>query len=369
MIEIQNKKNCCGCGACEQICPKRCISMKLDKEGFLYPHIDFNNCINCGLCNKTCQYINRTEKRNWPISQYYFIHNNETIRKKSSSGGVFICLAEEVIKQKGIVFGACFDKKFNVEISYADTLNECWKFVGSKYAQAQVGTAYRAAKKFLLENKIVLFSGTPCQINGLQHYLGKEYDNLIKLDLTCHGIPSPSIWKKYLKSVSGKYAVHSVNFKDKEVSGWNNYGLTIVGKRGNQERTLVSEGNRQNAYMKGFIQYLYNRPSCSNCASKGFSSSSDIMIGDFWNVEKYHSESMFNDNKGVSIALAISKKGNQYLQMLHAYGKIDSIPFEEVELNNMHTCIIKSACSHPFRCIFFILNNLEILSMKFKLTF
>lgn len=357
MIEIRDKKKCCGCGTCEQVCPRHCISMVSDKEGFLYPRIDLNKCVKCGLCDKVCQYINKTEKKNSPISQYYFVHNDELVRRKSSSGGVFICLAEEVIKQGGVVFGASFDEKFNVEISYAENLNECWKFVGSKYAQARVGNAYQLAKKFLLENRAVLFSGTPCQINGLEHYLGKKYDNLIKLDLTCHGIPSPSIWQKYLKSISGEYPILSVNFKDKEVSGWNNYGLTIVGRYGNKERVLVSEGNRQNTYMKGFIQYLYNRPSCSNCVSKSFSSGSDIMIGDFWNVEKYHSGSIFNDDKGVSIALAISEKGNKYLQKLRAYGQMDFIPFEEIEVGNLHACVVKSMNSHPFRAIFFLLNG------------
>lgn len=360
MIFVKNKKECCGCGACEQVCPKHCISMKCDKEGFLYPDVNLTDCINCGLCEKACQYINKREKKNQPLEQYYFIHGNDDIRRKSSSGGVFICLAEEVIKNNGVVFGASFDDSFNVEISYAENIKECWKFLGSKYAQAKVGNAYQLVKKFLVANRLVLFSGTPCQVNGLQHYLGKDYDNLIKLDFTCHGIPSPGIWKKYLSSIKGNYCIQSVNFKDKDVSGWNNYGITIVGKKNGEEKKLVSEGNRQNPYMKGFIQYLYNRPSCTNCASKSFSSSSDIMIGDFWNVEKYHSEPIFNDNKGVSIAMAVSEKGNEVLQKLYAYGRINPISLEELEMDRQHICILKSATQHPFRKVFFTLYHLNL---------
>lgn len=360
MIKIRNRKECCGCGACEQICPRRCISMMPDKEGFLYPEINSTNCVNCGLCEKACQYINNKNKNDSLQSQYYFIHNNEEIRGKSSSGGVFICFAEEIIKRKGVVFGACFDKNFDVEISYAETLEDCWKFVGSKYVQAKVGNAYQIAKKFLLENRIVLFTGTPCQINGLQHYLGRKYDNLVKLDFTCHAIPSPSIWKKYLGEIRGKHIIRSVNFRDKVVSGWNNYGLTITGKYNDSERTLVSEGNRQNSYMKGFLRYLYDRPSCSNCISRCFSSSSDIMIGDFWNVGKYHSESIFNDNKGVSIVLAISEKGNSLIHALGQYGKIERIAQEEVEMDKSHDCILKSASQHPFRKVFFFLNRIGL---------
>ena len=179
MICLNNKQECCGCGACEQICPKNCITMKRDGEGFLYPVVNEANCIKCGLCEKVCQYLT-PNSQGGILSSYYFIHNNDDVREKSSSGGVFICLAEEVIKNDGVVFGACFDDDFNVILSYAETLEDCWRFVGSKYVQAKVGNAYRQAKKFLLENRTVLFSGTPCQINGLQHYLGKTYDNLIK---------------------------------------------------------------------------------------------------------------------------------------------------------------------------------------------
>ena len=358
MINVKNRNECCGCGACEQICPKKCITMKTDKEGFLYPVVNQNNCINCGLCEKACQYANLSKKKDSPLAQYYFINEDDDIRKKSSSGGVFICLAEETIKKGGVVFGASFDKNFDVEISYAQTLDECWKFVGSKYVQAKVGNAYKQAKSFLNENRLVFFSGTPCQINGLQHYLGKEYDNLIKMDFTCHAIPSPMIWSKYLKSIKGTCSIKSVNFRDKEVSGWNNYGLTIMGECSNTEKKLVSEGNKQNTYMKGFLQYLYDRPSCSNCVSRNFASASDIMIGDFWNVEKYHSESFFNDNKGVSIAMAVSEKGKNVLDTLGTYGKMGEIALNEMEMDKSHDCILKSAPQHPFRNVFFSLNRI-----------
>ena len=357
MIEKINKKLCCGCGACEQICPKRCISMQQDKEGFLYPVVDSAKCINCGLCEKVCQYSHVNNNCRTLLEQYYFIHGDSDTRRKSSSGGVFICLAEEVIKKNGVVFGARFDDDFNVEISYAESLDECWKFVGSKYVQAKVGNAYKLAKVFLQEDRLVLFSGTPCQINGLQHYLGKDYDNLLKMDFTCHAIPSPLIWSKYLKVIKGKYEIQSVNFRDKEKSGWRNYGITIIGNNNGNSKVLVSSGNKQNLYMKGFIHFLYDRPSCSNCVSRKFRSTSDIMIGDFWGVEKYHSEPLFNDNKGVSIAMAVSAKGMNFLRKLRSYGQMGQISVDELEMNKSHDCILKSAHQHSCRSIFFLLNQ------------
>ena len=355
-----SKGNCCGCGACEQICPKKCISMLPDEEGFLYPVVDSTRCIKCGLCERVCQYSNKNKENKILLEQYYFIHNDKDVRNKSSSGGFFICLAEEVIKRNGVVFGACFDENFDVVISYAETLDECWKFVGSKYVQAKVGHAYRYAKKFLQEKRLVLFSGTPCQINGLQHYLGDCYENLLKLDFTCHAIPSPLIWNKYLKTIKGKYFIQSVNFRDKEISGWNNYGLTIIGYHNSMKKKLVAEGNRQNLYMRGFLQYLYDRPSCSNCVSRNFFSTSDIMIGDFWNVDKYHSDSFFNDNKGVSIVLVLSEKGRNFFKKVKNCGKEGCIPVEEIEMNASHDCILKSAPKHACRKIFFLLNQIGI---------
>lgn len=361
MICINEKKDCCGCGACEQICPKHCISMREDKEGFLYPFVEIDACVKCGLCEKVCQYLNVFERNSSPLFQYSFVHADDDVRKKTSSGGIFICLAEEILKKNGVVFGACFDDFFNVKLSYAETLVDCWNFVGSKYVQASVGDAYKNVKRFLMENRPVLFTGTPCQINGLQHYLGRNYKNLLKMDFTCHAIPSPAIWKNYLKSVKGCFSIHSVNFRDKDVAGWRNYGLTIFGKKDdNQEIKLVSEGNRQNLYMKGFIRNLYDRPSCSNCVSKGFSSSSDIMIGDFWNVEKYHHEAIFNDNKGVSIAMAVSEKGNDYLKRLTAYGRLSYISQTELEMDKSHDCIMHSMPQHPHRKTFFFFYRLGI---------
>ena len=312
------------------------------------------------MCEKTCQYVNHDIKHIYPLNCYSFVHSNQEVRSKSSSGGIFICLAEEIINKNGVVFGACFDEQFNVCFSYAESLKDCWKFVGSKYVQAKIGNTYKLVKKFLLEGRFVLFSGTPCQINGLNHYLGKKYDNLLKIDFTCHAIPSPLVWSKYLESIKGKYSIQSVNFRDKKISGWNNYGLTIMGVNGDEIKKLVSEGNKQNLYMKGFLNYLYDRPSCSNCVSRGFSSDSDIMIGDFWNVEKYHTEPFFNDDNGVSIAMSMSEIGDSFLKKLNKYGNLALIPIEEVEMKKSHDCILKSAPQHFLRNGFFMFNRIGL---------
>ena len=198
MIDIKDKALCCGCSACAQSCPCQCIRMVVDKEGFFYPQVDEFSCINCGLCNKVCPFENPYDSV-IPVSTIAYKHSNDVIREHSSSGGAFSTLAEYVINQGGVVFGARFTKDWQVEISYAETIDELDQFRGSKYVQANVGESYIQCKKNLIKNRIVLYTGTPCQIAGLKHYLRKEYDNLLTAEVICHGVPSPVVWKSYLE--------------------------------------------------------------------------------------------------------------------------------------------------------------------------
>lgn len=197
MIKIQNKQDCCGCAACVQRCPKRCISMKEDNEGFLYPVVDESVCIDCGLCEKVCPIINRPEKL--PVKEVLAVKNrNEAERMASSSGGVFIALAKKTIEKGGVVFGAVFDENWEVMHTYAETLDEVKPMMGSKYLQSRIGNSFRDAEKFLKEGREVLFTGTPCQVTALHNYLRKDYLNLLSVDFLCHGVPSPGVWRKYL---------------------------------------------------------------------------------------------------------------------------------------------------------------------------
>ena len=197
-------KFCNGCHTCYSLCPKQAIKMVADNEGFLNPQINNVLCINCGLCEKRCPVLNQIIKDDEKTFSYAVINNNEEIRLRSSSGGVFTTLAENVIKQNGIVFGAKFDSNFNVIHGYTDSIEGLSDFRGSKYVQSTIGDSFKDCKNFLEDGHQVLFTGTPCQIGGLKSFLGKNYDNLLLVDIICHGVPSPLLWTEYKKYLEKK---------------------------------------------------------------------------------------------------------------------------------------------------------------------
>ena len=298
IIEISNKKECSGCYACVSICPKRCISMQIDNEGFWYPLVDKNECIECGMCEKHCPV--KKSKRNYrDIEGYAAINKNSTVQKRSSSGGVFTLLAEYVLENGGVVYGAAFDEEYMVRHIGVERIHELGKLQGSKYVQSQMGSIYLEVKEKLNRGKIVYFSGTPCQVDGLIAFLGKEYDNLICQDIICHGVPSPKIWKQYLKQFNIEKNA-KILFRDKR-TGWESYSFTI------DQREKYTQRASENLYMKVFLNNLCLRPSCYQCHSKGNFRKSDITLGDFWGVEKVCSE-MYNE-KGTSLILINSEKG------------------------------------------------------------
>lgn len=310
MIKITNKNNCCGCGACLNICPKQCISYKKDEEGFLYPIVNINDCINCNLCNKVCPYNSETVSRK-PINIYAAKNKDEQIRLNSSSGGLFSALAEYVINQGGIVFGAQFDENWDIIHSYTDNKKGISQYRGSKYIQSNTLHTYQEAKSFLEKNILVLYTGTPCQILGLKKFLRKDYSNLITVDFVCHGVPSSKIWQLYIKSLSLDAPINYINFRDKQ-KGWRNYTLYIQTQFSNFK---YHTNENQSLYMKGFLNELYLRPSCHNCIAKNFSSNSDLTIADYWWIQNIKPE--FDDDKGVSLVYVNTTKGNHILTELN----------------------------------------------------
>lgn len=312
MIKITDKQKCCGCEACVQACPKRCISMKRDAEGFLYPYANADVCIECGLCEKVCPVINQNEPRQ-PLRVLAAINNDEEIRRQSSSGGVFTLLAEKVILKRGIVFGARFDDNWQVEIVGAETMEQVAGFRGSKYLQAKIGDSYKQCKAYLDSGKEVLYSGTPCQISGLLHYLRKPYVNLTTVDFVCHGVPSPGVWKKYLEEVvtAGKQAIKNVSFRNK-TKGWKRFSFYMNYDNEKKTVTLLSPLDK-NPYMRAFLSDLILRPSCHDCPAKGGKSHSDITIADFWGV--WNLIPSMNDDKGTSLVLINSEKGEKALSV------------------------------------------------------
>ena len=340
MINITDKHNCCGCSACASICPKHCITMQADNEGFLYPKVNETDCIDCGLCEKVCHELHPFEERK-PQKVYAAINKDEEVRLKSSSGGIFYLLAEKTIAEDGVVFGARFDEQWQVVIDYAETMEGVKAFMGSKYVQARMETAYTDAKRFLTEGRKVLFSGTPCQIAGLHHFLRKPYDNLLTVDIVCHGVPSPLVWKEYLKelierpkgvagnnsvlsSLKEKPVITGISFRDKS-EGWKQFGFVIRGmsasKAGNNsvlssvnnenKEFVFREPMEKNLFMRLFLKNIILRPSCYECHSKSGRSYSDVSLADYWGIWRISSK--MYDNKGTSLVLGNSSKGVKFL--------------------------------------------------------
>lgn len=303
MINIIEKKKCSGCHACYSICPKKAIIMKNDEKGFEYPTVDKNKCIKCGLCVKTCPILNQVAQQEKEIKAYACYNKNEEERLNSSSGGIFILLAKKIIAMGGVVFGACFDENFQVKHAYAETKKDLRKFMTSKYVQSKIGETYKDAKKFLDQDRYVLFTGTPCQIEGLKKYLKKDYDKLFTQDIICHGVPSPKVWEKYLEyreKVDG-YHPEKVNFRQKD-SGWSLFALALFYKT-----TMYKQNHKKDLFMRAFLQNACLRESCYDCSFKKKYRVSDITLADYWGVTNIHPE--LNDDKGISLVLINSKKG------------------------------------------------------------
>ena len=317
-----------------------------DDEGFQYPYIDQDSCIDCGLCEKVCPYLNAYPAlKNRPVSFACKTLVDE-LRDSSSSGGLFTILASKIIEENGVVFGAKFDSNWDVVHGYTETIDGLSAFRGSKYSQSDLGYCFTQAKEFLRAGKKVLFSGTPCQIAGLNHFLQKKYDNLFTIDFVCHSIPSPKVWHSYLLDICKNNKIVSITFKDKS-EGWAKYGLLVNGENG-----VLEKGNHQvNLYMKAFLSNLIIRPSCTNCPARNYKSGADITMADCWGFNEYHPE--LNDDRGMSLALLLTEKGTSLFDSVLNNLDVFKIPYEEVQEESNHSPIIKSPRPHFFREHFF----------------
>ena len=384
MICIARKEKCCGCESCVQACPQKCISFDEDGEGFRYPRVDMEKCVNCGLCENVCPVLHR-RKKFLPTIVYAAKNPDELVRSSSSSGGVFSLLAELVIKKGGVVFGARFDEKWNVVHSYAETAEDMVAFRTSKYVQSRIGDSFKICKNFLDDGREVLFSGTSCQIAGLKRFLRKDYDNLLTVDVICHGVPSPKVWREYLSEIKenalegvknsvssslippiserdalsrwDRAEIKGISFRDKR-TGWKKYSFALTLAKpsgdGKQNTVLLSHIHREDAYMMAFIRNLILRPSCHHCPAKGGQSGADISLADFWNIEQLMPN--INDDKGVSMVMIHSEKGRQ------AFCNLDIQQFR-IDVNDMWAICptyYKSPLRHPNRKFFF--NDLNTTS-------
>lgn len=393
MIEIKNKENCCGCGACVQRCPKQCIAFKEDEEGFLYPRVDESLCIDCGLCEKVCPILNTDVPRE-PLAVYAAFNHDEEVRITSSSGGIFSLFAESVIAEGGVVFGAKFNENWEVVHDYSETKEGLAAFRGSKYVQSLIGRAYKDAERFLKEGRKVLFSGTPCQISGLKKFLRKDYENLVTIDFICHGVPSPGVFRWYmaeeltnilkkkvfrlpkegeLKNIpsigtlaeKANVELKNIHFRDK-IKGWKKFSFSICFSKLQGSNIVFSQSLRENKFILGFLKDLYLRPSCHMCVCKNLKSGADVTLGDFWGIQNILPQ--IDDDKGISLVLVSSPKGMQlfldlkcevieskleYVKKYNsAYYKSSIIPKERISFWTMKetsfSTRIKKCCSEDY---------------------
>lgn len=301
---LASTRACCGCGSCVQRCPQECISLHEDNEGFLYPTINKDACVDCGLCDKVCPVLNKSP-RHEPVAVYASISKDEEARLQSSSGGIFSLLAEQVINEGGVVFGARFDEDWMVKLDYTESVDGIAAFRGSKYVQARTGNSFRLAEIFLRQGKKVFFTGTPCQIAGLKRFLRKEYDNLLTADCACYGVPSPKVWRHYLQESIGNHSrqdISSISFRNK-TTGWKNYSFTICCNNA----PLIRQSRYENAYMRALNLFL--RPSCYECRMKGLCSAADLTLADFWGITELSPQ--MDDDKGTGLVIVHTDKGRK----------------------------------------------------------
>lgn len=334
MIQITHKEDCCGCTACASVCSHNAITMVPDAMGFLYPKVDTEKCTECGLCEKVCSFnsnYDRSQNLNEPHI-YAARHKDIKEVETSRSGAAFIAISDYILNQGGVVYGAGYTDHFRVVHKRAVNKKQRDEFKGSKYVQSDLRGIFSQVKEDLKNGLTVLFSGTPCQTSGLASFIGKRLrNNLILVDIVCHGVPSPYIWRDYLQYIEKKYRqeVIKVDFRDKSRVGWRDHIESFTFKNGKKiEKTT---------YTHLFYKHIMLRPSCSKCYFTNFQRPSDFTLADYWGWEKL--SSVFNeDNKGCSLLLINTEKGIKIFNIIKA------------ELNliktNKNLCIQHNLC-HP----------------------
>ena len=310
MIEIIDKNKCCGCTACASVCPKNCIKMAPDQEGFLYPIVDQDNCVNCNQCVKVCQFLNKTE-RHKVESSYIVHHSDPSTRNRCTSGGAFTCMAEYFIRNGGVVYGAAFDSEMVVRHRRVDTLEGISALSGSKYVQSDLGNIFQFVQKDIRSGKHVLFSGTPCQVEGLKLFLRGEEQGLVTVDFACRAVPSPLSWEKYICYSEKKYSarVVSANFRSKKY-GYHNSTMELSFDNGKKYFGSVHIDYMRKAFFEG----LSIRQSCTNCAVRDVNRISDITMFDCWHSKRVSCIEK-DDNMGWTALLIHSNKGKELLEV------------------------------------------------------
>lgn len=301
---VKNRADCTGCYACYNVCPVQAISMIEDKEGFRYPQVNTDSCLKCGACGHVCPVLNPPQvAETGEPATYAAINDKKGVRQNSSSGGIFHALAERVLQEGGVVFGAGFDDNWEVSHQPAEIEEELAALQVSKYLQSRAEDVYQKVRQELSAGRKVLFSGTPCQCAALRSFLRRDDENLLLVDFICHGVPSPAVWREYLAKRTGGEEIQGISFRNKNLS-WERYLLAIFFKNANK---YLAEDLNMDLYLKGFLQNLYLRPSCHECHFCRQNRPTDITLADFWGVAEELPEAY--DSKGTSLVFVHSDKG------------------------------------------------------------
>lgn len=307
-MEICKLSDCTGCWACINSCSHDAISMQEGKLGHLYPHVDSEKCIDCGLCSKVCP-VNYPQKVFKPKTVYAGWDKNEKEYNTSTSGGAASAFSRYIIRNGGVVYGCACMENVNIRHIRIEEENNISLLKGSKYVQSSIHDIYRLVRKDLLNNRIVLFIGTPCQIAGLKSYLHKEYEKLYLVDLICHGVPSLSYLKQHVYNVTHSKEISEVKFRDSN----GKYSLTVLHQNKELYKKYLWSERYKDTYLNCFMDGFTNRDSCYNCPYAKIERVSDITIGDYWGIK---------DNlplphpKGCSCILPITSKGCDLLNKI-----------------------------------------------------
>lgn len=318
MIELKNKQDCCGCTACASICPVNAIVMKADALGFLYPSVDTAVCIGCNKCDKVCAFLQPNLGNSLPDA-YGVRHKKIEEVEKSRSGAAFAAISDCILEKGGVVYGVGYDTHFRVKHKRADCKGQRDEFRGSKYAQSDMTGILAMVKQDLKEGRVVLFTGTPCQIAALDSYLPDNLkQGLMTIDIVCHGVSSPKVWDDYLTYLEKKekQEIIKVDFRDKGIFGWS----------GLHKESFIFADDKKRTYDYTYYSDIIIRPSCSNCHFTSTHRVSDITLADFWGWKKLCPE-FADDDKGYSLVLINTTKGNELFQSIS-----DDVLFKKVNL-------------------------------------
>ena len=337
---------CCGCTACAAACPKQCITMTADREGFLRPQILEADCIHCGKCEQRCPVLKeRMIPESLPAA---FAARNVNLEERisSSSGGLFSLLASAVLDQGGIVYGAAMDDSLQVVHIGVETAEMLPRLRGSKYVSSRLGDTFLQIRQQLQTGRQVLFSGTPCQVEGLLSFLGRPFENLLTVDFICHGVPSAKVWQTYLDNQKKQHAsdVRAVSFRCKD-TGWKNYSMKLSFQNGSEYK----ESMRNDPFLHAFLDNLCLRPACHQCHFKTIRHNSDLTMADFWGVQDLMPTE--DDDKGTSLVFVHSEKGQLLMDQLQTSLLLK--PVDPKLAASRNSAMVRSVTAHHFRQYFF----------------